>query len=186
MRKASWRVWSSIVTARTSAPHSARDLMPFGVRSLGFGVLAALALLAPVASAELSLLPKSANDSMALPQKPAEDPMAVTEDEAAQGVKLGQQRIRGTLTTIRKRYVNVEVINDEGTGGIEYHLPLSEATTFDRVRSVDQLQPGDVVEVTVRQKYRDGEDGTRVRLGTVAEQIRLVKSASEELTSRGN
>lgn len=93
--------------------------------------------------------------------------------------KVEEGTITGDIVTATKRAVSVEYART-GTASEEMLLPLDDTIKVEGPKTLAQLKPGDRVSVQYRQTYRDGKDGKRTILKTVAVKIVLLRSALPE------
>ncbi len=112
--------------------------------------------------------------------QPATMPAAV--DEAKVMVKT----VVGKVVSMTKRTLSVEYEMKASAKEVEYDemlLPFGTEMTLERISSMKELKPGDLVSVQYRQHYRVGEDGQPVILNTEIASLALMKSGAEGLRS---
>ena len=93
--------------------------------------------------------------------------------------RLEHKKVTGELVTVTKQAISVEY-SRTAKASYEMLLPITQDTKLVKVRSLDELQPGDTVKVQYEQTYREGEDGERIVLKTVATEIALVRQAPKQ------
>lgn len=90
--------------------------------------------------------------------------------------------ITGTIVAMNKRTLSVEYQpTPEET--YELLLPYDDTVTLERVRAMQELKPGDTIQVTFRQVYRPREDGEPMLMKTTTTAVALVKTGSAQALS---
>ena len=102
---------------------------------------------------------------------------------ASDATRFETHEITGRLSVVGKRWVSVEYDN-KGAESFEMLLPINKDTKVSRVKSLSDLRPRDIVQVQYCETYRKGADGYDSLAKTVATEIMLVKSATNQLGAR--
>jgi hypothetical protein len=95
--------------------------------------------------------------------------------------QIEDRTIAGEIAAVNKRFLSVEFSRTK-TAAEEMAFSLDEKVTVEGAKKLGQLQPGDRVSVQYRQTYREGDEGQRVILKTVARKIVLLRTATPEGT----
>jgi hypothetical protein len=104
----------------------------------------------------------------------------------AEEAQVSVKAVTGEVTSINRQAISVEY-SKTSEGSYEMLLPITKDTRLERVQSLTELKAGDTVTVDYEQRYKAGDHGERIVLGTVAKRIALMRRAPPEgsLVSRG-
>jgi len=109
--------------------------------------------------------------------------IAAADAEADERVTEGT--VTGEIVTATKHAISVEFART-ATATEEMLLPLDAKVKVEGPKKLADLRPGDRVRVQYRQTYREGKNGERITLKTLATKIVLLRTAAPEGSLRSN
>lgn len=106
------------------------------------------------------------------------NPCAKAQTQEAEG-QVESKEVMGEVASVSSSSISVEYSRTK-QGSYEMLLPVGTETRFERLKSLAEVKAGDTVRVRYAQTYKDGEDGKRIVLKTLATHISLVRPAPKD------